>query len=354
MSGPTRDSKPSGPDGHGGLTGRLRTVVSRLAFQLRAPAAREGITPSRLAILAALGRGGPQRVGYLARQLGLAAASMSRLADALQEAGLVLRSTDVDDHRALLLSLTPRGTDVLTQLRREGTTALSTQIGALTTPQLAALSAALPVLESLADGFLKDPPVDAEDSGPPSGAMTRLAPITVDELDDAQRVLFEQITQGPRAKGRQHFALISADGGLVGPFNAMLLAPPLGSALQALGTAVRYESTLTPRTREIAILTVAAQWDCGFERRSHESVGRNVGLSDDEIAQLRAGEVPTLADPHEQACAHLAKALVSGDVADEAWALHAEFVGAATVFELSTLIGYYATLALQLRAFRVA
>ncbi len=38
----------------------------------------------------------------------------------------------------------------------------------------------------------------------------------------------------------------------------MLLAPAVGGALAALGEAIRYRSSLTARTREIAILAVAA------------------------------------------------------------------------------------------------
>jgi 4-carboxymuconolactone decarboxylase len=45
--------------------------------------------------------------------------------------------------------------------------------------------------------------------------------------------------------------------------------------------------------------------------------------------------------------------MVDGDVDDDSWATWADTVGAATVFELTTLVGYYATLALQLRVFRV-
>ena len=183
--------------------------------------------------------------------------------------------------------------------------------------------------------------------------MTRLEPIPPTNLDREQKALYASITEGPRARGPKHFDLTREDGTLLGPFNALLLAPRLGSALQELGAAVRYETALSARTREIAILTVAARWDCAFERSAHESVGRAVGLSTDELSEIRAGRVPPLDDMHELACAHLASAMVNGDVDDEAWATWARVVGAATVFELTTLVGYYAMLGLQLRVFRV-
>jgi 4-carboxymuconolactone decarboxylase len=183
--------------------------------------------------------------------------------------------------------------------------------------------------------------------------MTRLEPIPPADLDPEQRSLYASITEGPRAQGPRHFDLTREDGSLLGPFNALLLAPRLGSALQELGAAVRYQTSLSARTREMAILAVAAHWDSAFERSSHESAGRAVGLSVQEMSDIRAGRVPKLTDPHEQACAHLVRSLVDGDLEDEAWATWAHVVGDATIFELTTLVGYYATVALQMRVFRV-
>lgn len=183
--------------------------------------------------------------------------------------------------------------------------------------------------------------------------MTRLDPIRPQDLDAEQTALYRSIVDGPRAQGPQHFALTRSDGALLGPFNALLLSPGLGAALQAVGAAVRYRTALTPRSREIAILMVAAHWDSSFERSAHESVGRSVGLTEAELAEIRAGRVPQLDDSGEQACAQLAHAMVHGDVDDDAWNRWAEQVGNATVFELTTLVGYYATLALQMRVFRV-
>ena len=183
--------------------------------------------------------------------------------------------------------------------------------------------------------------------------MTRLQPLPPSSLDSAQRALHDSIAGGPRAQGEQHFELTRADGALLGPFTALLLSPVLGSALQELGAAVRFHTSLSARSREIAILTVAAHWNSTFERSAHESLGRAAGLTEHELHQLRAKTVPALEDPHESACAHLAKGMVEGDVDDESWSTHAAIMGEGCVFELSTLVGYYATVALQMRVFRV-
>ena len=183
--------------------------------------------------------------------------------------------------------------------------------------------------------------------------MSRVQRIAPQDMTGGQRALYAAITGGPRATGPQHFALTAEDGSLYGPFNAMLLSPGVGSALQQLGSTLRFETVLSPRVRELAILIVAARWDSEFERNSHEAVGRAIGLSDDELAAVRRGEIPKLDDPAEAAAIALVHAMASGDVDDDSWTTNVPVIGEAATFELSTLVGYYATLALQLRIFRV-
>ncbi|WP_062524861.1 carboxymuconolactone decarboxylase family protein [Demequina rhizosphaerae] len=182
--------------------------------------------------------------------------------------------------------------------------------------------------------------------------MGRIPDLVPERLSADGRALYDSIASGPRAAGPQHFALTNPDGSLRGPFNAMLLAPGLGAALQDLGAAIRYRGTLTDRSREIAILLVAARWDSAFEREAHEAVGRATGLADDELAALRREDAAAFAGV-EGAVARATVALLDGDLDDAAWADAEEALGAAGVLELSTLVGYYATLALQLRVFRV-
>lgn len=138
----------------GALAGELRTVVNRLAYALRLPAAGEGITPTRLAGLIVLSKFGPLRPGELAERLSISAASASRLVELLVDGGWALREPDPSDGRACLLSLSAQGRSALEKLRREGTGDLASGIEELTDAQQAALAAALPVLVTLADGYL--------------------------------------------------------------------------------------------------------------------------------------------------------------------------------------------------------
>jgi 4-carboxymuconolactone decarboxylase len=183
--------------------------------------------------------------------------------------------------------------------------------------------------------------------------VSRLPRLVPGDLDHAQSGLYASIAGGARAQGPQHFALTNDDGSLTGPFNAMLHAPALGAALQHLGAAVRYETALSARVREMAILVVAAHWNSAFERHAHEAVGLAAGLTEGELGDIRSGRVPVLDDAAERSSIDLVRALVGGDVDDEQWRSATAELSPRAIVELTTLVGYYATLALQLRVFRV-
>jgi alkylhydroperoxidase family enzyme len=181
----------------------------------------------------------------------------------------------------------------------------------------------------------------------------RIPKLIPDALDADQRALYDAIAGGRRAQGPQLFRLTDADGCLEGPFNAFLLQPRLGSALQALGSAVRYETGLDDRCREIAILVVAAHWRSAFEWYAHEAVARAAGLTDAELTAILDSDHETLTE-REAVVARTAAALAAqGDLDDAEYRAAAAALGEDGLFELLTLVGYYATLALQLRVFRI-
>jgi len=181
---------------------------------------------------------------------------------------------------------------------------------------------------------------------------TRLPPLRPNEFTADQAALYAAITGGPRARGRQHFSLTAPDGSLRGPFDAMLRSPAVGSAQQELGAAIRYRTGLTDRARELAILLVAARWSSTFEKEAHEAVARGIGFADDELTAISGEDVSGFADA-EGVVGRTTLMLLDGDLSDAGWDAAADTLGIAALFELTALVGYYSTLALQLRVFRV-
>jgi len=175
-----------------------------------------------------------------------------------------------------------------------------------------------------------------------SGRLHALKP---DELDADQRAVYERIAGGDRASGVQHFPLTADDGSLNGPFGIMLHAPSVGHPLQELGGAIRYRTTLTARVREVAILMVAHAVGSRFEWWAHERVGRAAGLSAAELDALSDGTFVS-SDPVEQAAAVLCARLLANEQLDEE--VYGDLVkrlGVPPMIELTTLVGYYRTLA---------
>lgn len=183
---------------------------------------------------------------------------------------------------------------------------------------------------------------------------TRLRALRPAELTETQRQVYEHIAGGPRTAGPQLFELVDPQGRLNGPFNAMLVAPGVGDALQSLGAAVRYATQLTPRIREMAILAVATATDCAFERYAHEPIGRAAGLEQEEVEQLRTPGTWSPPDPAERLAHAVVEALLAGrDVDDATYDNARAELGEAVLVELAVLVGYYQTLALTMRLFRI-
>ncbi|MBV7699487.1 hypothetical protein [Streptomyces sp. TRM70350] len=81
-------------------------------------------------------------------------------------------------------------------------------------------------------------------------------------------------------------------------------------------------------------------------------MGRACGLTEEELGSLRSGTLPDLADPAETiALRTTASLLRSGALGDDECGTAVSAIGERGLFELTTLVGHYSTLALQLRVF---
>jgi 4-carboxymuconolactone decarboxylase len=179
---------------------------------------------------------------------------------------------------------------------------------------------------------------------PEHGYPGRLPLLAPESLDGEQRAVYDAVAGGPRAGGP--FRLVDDEGRLLGPFNAMLYAPAIGQALQSLGAALRFTGRLPPRTRELVICLVGAHWGSEYEWYAHSRVALAVGISATELEALSAGEIPGGLAPAEEAALQLATSLLRDRaVDDDVHAAALEHHGHAGLVELSTLVGYYQTLA---------
>ena len=172
------------------------------------------------------------------------------------------------------------------------------------------------------------------------------------EMTEEQQAIYALFATGRRARPGNPFSLVDASGRLQGPPAAWVLAPPLGRALEQLGGAVRYELTLPARASEIAILMVAHHYRSPFELYAHTRAGAAAGLSPDDLGALAAGQPPALTTQAERVTYAVTRAvLTDGTLDDEQYAQAAGVLGAGQLFELTTLIGWYSMVAVQLAVF---
>jgi DNA-binding MarR family transcriptional regulator len=131
------------------LASRLRLAVTRLARVLRQQTSDGDVTVSMLSALASVERLGLVSLGELAAVERVQPPSMTRIVGHLDDAGLVVRETDAADRRIARVRTTPEGVRLLERNRKRRNAYLADRLRTLSASDLAALDAALPVLERL-------------------------------------------------------------------------------------------------------------------------------------------------------------------------------------------------------------
>src|SRR2546430_3807713 len=109
------------------LPGRLRLVAPRLARRLRQHAETEA-SPTQLAVLATVERGGPITLGELAAVERVQPPTITAAVGRLEQRGLVQRRTDADDRRVAWVEITPEGRRLLEQSRSRKTAYLDQRL----------------------------------------------------------------------------------------------------------------------------------------------------------------------------------------------------------------------------------
>ena len=131
------------------LAGRLRLSMVRLARQLRRMDPNE-LTITQFSALATVVGSGPLGVGQLAEIEGLPSPAATRLADKLEEAGLVARQPNPSDRRGVRIAATDKGAQLLERRARIGNAWLAEQLSALSKADRLAVERAVAVLETFA------------------------------------------------------------------------------------------------------------------------------------------------------------------------------------------------------------
>ena len=168
----------------------------------------------------------------------------------------------------------------------------------------------------------------------------------------AQRLLYDDIIAPPRGDGP--CLVVDSAGLLAGPFNALLYSPTVGRAVSALGTALRFAGTLDPRTRELVVCLIAAEYGCDYEWYAHSKVAATIGITPSELQALARGMTPDTATEGETSALAFVVALVRDRAVDSTTHARAQQQhGHEGLVEITMLVGYYQLLAGLLIAFEI-
>jgi AhpD family alkylhydroperoxidase len=158
-----------------------------------------------------------------------------------------------------------------------------------------------------------------------------------------------RVTLVPHAEWDTDALSVLAPGHRLPPSNALgffALYPQLARAFLTFNKHLLDDSSLPPRTRELAILRVAWRRGCRYEWAQHVLIARRAGLADEEIAQARSAE-PTLLN---RAVDELEEA---SRLSDATYAELSGVLGERQLMDLVFTVGAYGLLAMAFNTFDV-
>ena len=114
----------------------------------------------------------------------------------------------------------------------------------------------------------------------------RIEPVDLDRLDADQRAALEPfLASGPNGQGGK-----VGGGKILNIFRTLAHAPKALTAFLGWGNYIlSRRNALTPRDRELVILRTGYNCRSGYEWTQHKRIGLDCGLSEDEIARIKAG-----------------------------------------------------------------
>lgn len=125
-------------------------------------------------------------------------------------------------------------------------------------------------------------------------------------------------------------------------FLALANAPALLDAFLSYANALRNESELSPKLRELAILTVGHATGSQYEIAHHQSHALKAGVSPQQLAAVAEFETAAGFDAAERAVMRLAKeSTLDVAVADDTWQAAAAHLSDQQMVELTLTIGWY-------------
>ncbi len=171
--------------------------------------------------------------------------------------------------------------------------------------------------------------------------MSRIPLPSPDTMNADQRRVYDKIVNGRRGK-------------IQGPLRAALYNAELAERWQSLGELLRYNTSLTLRQSELAILVTGRACDSPFEWYAHRLEAEKAGIESEIIESILAkGEIGGLSADDAVVVRYAAELNRYKSVSDTTYADALSRLGARTIVELTALVGYYTMVAMTLNAHEI-
>lgn len=171
--------------------------------------------------------------------------------------------------------------------------------------------------------------------------MARITLPSPEDMAPDQRRVYDKIVSGKRGR-------------IQGPLRAALHSAALADRWQALGELLRYDTTLTPRQSELAILVTGRACNSPFEWYAHRLEAERAGIEPSVIEAILAQNAPAGLSADDAVIVEYAAELNRlNSVTDATYADALSRLGERKVVELTALVGYYTMVAMTLNAHEI-
>lgn len=147
---------------------------------------------------------------------------------------------------------------------------------------------------------------------------------------------------------------VERGGKLLNLYKMLLHSPPVAQGWLALFTAIRQQTVLPGRYRELAILRVAVLNGADYEFAQHVPFARKDGCTAEQVEAVRTGSASPLFDARDRAVLAYTEAMTREiRVPDAVFAQIREFFPEREVVELTATVGGYNLVSRFLEALRI-
>lgn len=151
------------------------------------------------------------------------------------------------------------------------------------------------------------------------------------------------------------FQIVEARGGkILNLFKTVAHCPKIGPEFLRLGNSILLKGNLPDRLRELAIIRVGILADAKYETTQHIPIGRNAGLTNDQIETLADWHESPYFAPEERAVLQYTDEVAQNiRTSDDTFIAIREFLSQEQAVELTIVIGYYGMVSRLLESLQI-